>query len=210
VDNANNTETTHVSNSFRIDTVAPVTTNSAVAGTTYTGSQTFILSATDASGSGVASTWYQLDSSAFLSGSSVTVAAPSSGSASHTIFWYSIDNAGNQEATKSVTFTVQAPAGGGGGTATLKGSSTSPNHPYTHFWVNDATDTNLIADNGVWSSDVHDSSDSFVVPVGVAYTLHVEWEIPDYEGGGTGSDSHVANLSATSPGATVTWLFNLP
>ncbi len=44
-DNANNTETVHPSNQFRIDTVAPVTTNSAIGGSTYTGAQLFTLTA---------------------------------------------------------------------------------------------------------------------------------------------------------------------
>jgi predicted CxxxxCH...CXXCH cytochrome family protein len=109
VDNANNTETTHVSNSFRIDTVAPVTASTATAGATYVGGQTFTLTATDTGGSGVAGTWYKLDAGAYTAGASIAVAAPASGSASHTLSWYSVDNAGNQEATKSVAFTVQAP-----------------------------------------------------------------------------------------------------
>jgi hypothetical protein len=111
VDNANNTETTHVSAQFRIDTTAPSTTCDAVAAHTYTGSQTFTLTPTDTSGSGVASTFWQLDSTsgAWTSGTSVAVAAPSSGTASHTLYWYSRDAAGNTEVTKSVAFTVQAP-----------------------------------------------------------------------------------------------------
>jgi hypothetical protein len=208
VDIANNTETTLVSNSFRIDTVAPVTTNTAVGGSTYTGAQTFSLAASDTGGSGVASTWYNIDGAAFVSGTSVSVAAPGSGSVSHTIYWYSIDNAGNQEATKSVTFTLQAP-GGGGGTATLIGiNSSSSTHPYTHFWVNDATDTNLIVDSN-WSSDEHTTSATFVVPANVGYILHVEWEYPDYEGGAKGSDSRVVAASETAPGATVHWELNI-
>ncbi|QWV95820.1 cytochrome c3 family protein [Geomonas nitrogeniifigens] len=208
VDNANNTETTHVSNQFRIDTTAPVTTSTAVAGTTYSGNQTFTLSATD-SGSGVASTWYKLDAAAFTSGTSIAVAAPVSGSVSHTIQWYSIDNAGNQEVTKSVTITVQAQSGSGGTTTLVGQNNSSSNHPYTHFWVNDASDTNLIADGG-WSSDEHITGSTFVVPSGVGYVMHVEWEYPDYEGGGTGSDLRTVTPSEASSGATVTWQLNLP
>jgi hypothetical protein len=107
VDNANNAETVRVSNSFRVDTIAPSTTNSAVSGFAYSGAQTFALAATDASGSGVASTWYRLDGGALTAGTSIPVPAPASGSVSHTIQWYSIDNAGNQETTRSVTFTIQ-------------------------------------------------------------------------------------------------------
>jgi predicted CxxxxCH...CXXCH cytochrome family protein len=210
VDNANNTETTHVSNSFRIDTVAPVTTSDATNGATYTGAKTFTFSATD-SGSGVASTWYKLDTAAFVSGNSIAVAAPSSGSVSHTLSWYSIDNAGNQETTKVVTFTVQA-AAVVTTTVTLVGTNTSSsNHPYTHFWVNDATDTTTIADGG-WSSDEHTTGASFTVLAGVGYVMHVEWEYPDYEGGDTGSDSRpvTPEEEETAVDATVTWSLTLP
>jgi predicted CxxxxCH...CXXCH cytochrome family protein len=207
VDNANNTETVHVSNSFRIDTIAPVTTCSAVNGASYTGNQSFTLSASDAGGSGVASTWYRLDAGAWSSGTAIAVTAPASGSASHTISWYSIDAAGIQEATKSVSFTVGS---AGIGTATLVGSNDSPSgHPFTHFWVSDATDTVLIADGG-WSTDDHNTGASFVVPAGVAYVMHFEYEYPDYEGGATGSDVRVVSALEAAAGATVTWAFNLP
>jgi hypothetical protein len=106
----------------------------------------------------------------------------------------------------------QASAGGGGGTATLIGINYSQNtHPYTHFWVNDATDTNLIADSD-WSSDVHTSSATFVVPAGVGYIMHVEWayEPNDDEFGDPGTDSRVVTALEASPGATVTWQLNLP
>jgi hypothetical protein len=111
VDNNNNTETTHVSNQFRIDTTAPVTTSNIVANTTYQGAQGFTLSPTDG-GSGVASTFGQLDSTvgAWTSGTSVAVSAPSTGTASHTLYWYSRDNVNNSEATKSVTFSIAAVA----------------------------------------------------------------------------------------------------
>jgi len=107
VDYANNTETTHISNQFRIDTIAPVTTCSATSGATYIGAQTFTLTATDA-GSGVAGTWWQLDSTAgaWTLGTTPTVPAPSSAVAAHTVYWFSRDVAGNKETTKSVSFNV--------------------------------------------------------------------------------------------------------
>ena len=94
-----------------IDTIAPVTTNSAVQGKTLHGRPGVHAHPTDVSGSGVASTWFKLDSGAWTSGTLATVLAPTSGSASHTIQWYSIDVAGNTEGTKSVTFDVQASSG---------------------------------------------------------------------------------------------------
>ena len=92
------------------DTIAPVTTCDAVNGATYNGDQTFTLSASDAD-SGVESTWWQLDGGAWNVGTSIQVTAPPSGTDSHTISWYSRDNATNQETTQSVTFDVIA--GGG-------------------------------------------------------------------------------------------------
>jgi hypothetical protein len=97
-------------------------------------------------------------------------------------------------------------------TATLIGHNYSPDtHPYTHFWVNDATDTNLIADSD-WSGDSHESGATFVVPAGVGYVMHAEWayEPNDGEYGDPGSDSRVVAASETGPGATVTWELNLP
>ncbi len=119
VDNADNTETAHTSNQFRIDTVAPSTTCDALPGGTYTGDQTFTLTPTDASGSGVASTAWRLDGGSWNSGTTVPVAAPGFGWVSHTIYWYSVDNATNTELQKSVTFTVEADGGGGSGTTSL-------------------------------------------------------------------------------------------
>jgi predicted CXXCH cytochrome family protein len=211
VDNANNTESAHVSNTFRIDTVAPVTTNSAVSGTTYTGSQTFTLSAAD-SGSGVAGTWYKLDSGSFTAGTSIAVAAPSSGSASHTISWYSIDNAGNQEATKTLTFTVQAAAAGGGTiTLSFRTNASFGGWSYVLWEVHDAAG-NLVNDvNGNpcswWNDDpAHPSSMSidYKVPAGVAYTMYGAWgPMPDGPDEDTGTRS--VSISEAAPGATITW-----
>jgi hypothetical protein len=104
-DIAGNTETAHTSNTFLIDTVGPTTSCNAVANQVYNGTRTFTLTPTDG-GSGVASTRWQLDGGAWTTGTSITVTAPGSGWASHTISYYSTDNAGNVETTRSVTFRV--------------------------------------------------------------------------------------------------------
>jgi len=93
-----------------LDDIAPVTTSSAASGATYAGPRTFTLSPSDAGGSGVASTWWQLDSTsgAWTSGTSADVVAPPSGTVAHTLYWYSRDVATNQETTKSVTFNMAA------------------------------------------------------------------------------------------------------
>ncbi len=94
------------------DTVPPVTTINAVSGQSYIGDQTFTLTPSDIGGSGVAGTWWQLDGTtgSWTPGTSVAVGAPASGSASHEIYWYSRDNASNQEVTQSVSITIDAPA----------------------------------------------------------------------------------------------------
>jgi len=101
------------------DDVVPVTTSTAVNGTTYTGSQSFTLSPTDAGGSGVAGSWWQLDGTTgtWTNGVTVAVPAPATGTASHTLYWYSRDNATNKETTRSVTFDVVA------GTASIETTS---------------------------------------------------------------------------------------
>ncbi|MDR3687247.1 MAG: hypothetical protein P4L93_09860, partial [Coriobacteriia bacterium] len=94
-----------------LDGTAPVTSSDATPGQTYIGAKTFTLTPADTGGSGVASTFWQLDSTsgAWTAGTSVPVAAPSSGTVSHTLYWYSTDAAGNRESNKSVTFNVSAP-----------------------------------------------------------------------------------------------------
>jgi len=118
VDNADNAETANVSNEFRIDSTAPVTAVDATESATYIGAQAFTLTPTDSNGSGVAETWWQLDSTTgpWTSGTFVPVTSPPSGSQAHTLYWYSSDVAGNIESTQSVSFNVAAPVSG---TATL-------------------------------------------------------------------------------------------
>jgi hypothetical protein len=89
-----------------IDTVKPVTT----AGLTgimggnnwYTSVVTVTLSATDTL-SGVESTWYKIDAG-FWTFYSVPFTVSSNGE--HMVQYYSLDHAGNQEITKSVTFKI--------------------------------------------------------------------------------------------------------
>ena len=92
-----------------IDEVAPVATatlsGTLLSGGVYDTPVKVTLSATD-NYSGVASTHYFIDG-----GATTTYSAPFTISAlgSHTVKFYSVDNAGNTEATKSVTFTIASP-----------------------------------------------------------------------------------------------------
>ena len=89
-------EATHVSHTFRIDTVAPVTMSSfnPATGANYNATQTVTLTASDTGGSGVKATYYKVDS-----GAVTTYTAPFtiSGDATHTFIYYSVDNANNTE-----------------------------------------------------------------------------------------------------------------
>ena len=103
VDVAGNVETPHNTVSFTItDSIAPTTASDAQP--TYSNSATITLTATDnAGGSGVASTHYVLDSGAETTGTVVTV----SPSGSHTLEFWSVDVAGNDETPHTtVSFTI--------------------------------------------------------------------------------------------------------
>jgi hypothetical protein len=203
VDNANNTETTHVSNQFRIDTIAPVTTSTAVNGGSYTGTQTFTFSASDA-GSGVASTWYKVDAGAFTAGASVAVAAPASGSASHTVSWYSIDGAGNQEATKTATVTVNAAAAPPPTiTLTFKTNWTfsgKSGWDYIYWELQDASGNTL---DSFYDDSTSASAKTWVkvVPSGVAYIMYGAFG-PAPDGPDLQTATNPVSASQTTP---VTW-----
>jgi hypothetical protein len=116
---------------YVIDTAAPVTT-CALEGTqqggVYTSDVTVTLTATDG-GSGVNYTKYKLDD-----GEWTTYSAPFivTDDGAHTVLFYSVDIAGNQETEKSSAFTIQHAApititikGGFGVSATIKNTGTT-------------------------------------------------------------------------------------
>ncbi|HKF46366.1 MAG TPA: protease pro-enzyme activation domain-containing protein [Terracidiphilus sp.] len=93
-----------------IDEIAPVS-KAALAGTIYSGTtyKTAVnvsLSASDAGGSGLKHTFYKLDG-----GAQVTYAAAFTVSTlgSHTVTYWSTDNAGNTEVAKTVSFSIVSP-----------------------------------------------------------------------------------------------------
>jgi len=91
------------------ETDAPVTTSDAQSVYSVTEGQTTLISlnAADTGGSGVANTYYELDSTGQAEGTAITVAAPASAPEEHTLRFWSVDNAGNVETAQSVTFTVE-------------------------------------------------------------------------------------------------------
>lgn len=98
VDKAGNTEAAKTQTIIK-DYTPPVTTSNAVE--VYTGSASIHLIASDAI-SGVADTFYTVDGGAQTKGTDVTVSTLGT----HTLRFWSTDKAGNTEAAKSVTFTV--------------------------------------------------------------------------------------------------------
>ena len=90
-----------------LDITRPVTSTNAIPA--YVGAATILLTPTDGT-SGVASTsWRDGSTGAWRNGTTATIPAPTSGTVTHRLYFYSVDNARNQEAMKSVTFTVSAP-----------------------------------------------------------------------------------------------------
>ena len=92
-----------------LDTTPPTTTVSGAESLWHNSDITLTLTATDnPSGFGVAATYFQIDGGAWTEGTSVTIPAPvdHSNDGIHTVSYYSTDNAGNTEATQSVTVKI--------------------------------------------------------------------------------------------------------
>ncbi|HOX47508.1 MAG TPA: chitobiase/beta-hexosaminidase C-terminal domain-containing protein [Myxococcota bacterium] len=110
VDNAGNEEAAR-SASYVIepvvqDTTPPVTT-AAPAGGTYAAAQSVVLTCDDGAGSGCAATYYTLDGTIPTAASPV-YAAPLEIAADTQLRFFSVDQAGNQEAVKSEAYAIDA------------------------------------------------------------------------------------------------------
>jgi len=186
VDNANNKETTKTA-TFLVDMLAPTTTSNAVA--SYAGTATITLSASDNSGgSGVAATYYVLDGGAQQTGTSVGVSPPASGMTTHTVSFWSVDQLGNTETPKSVTFTVSPPAQ----TATLSFMWEPSDWGEANLHVEDEAG-NTIASTYV-SGYGSELDWSVTVPSGHKYYMVCDYyydEASDSDGGGYGNWSDV-------------------
>jgi hypothetical protein len=141
-DNANNVESKN-STTYTVDTTAPITSIVATQ-SAYSGSPSISLTAFDPPlGSGVAVTYYRLDGGAqtqFTAGTPIYVQAPISGTASHSLAFWSVDNMSNTESVKTATFTVTA-------TTDSTPPSISDNHVATYAMPSTFTVT---ATDGGW------------------------------------------------------------
>ncbi len=99
VDAAGNVESTHTVGFAVADTLPPITTSNALPA--YNSTATITLTAVDP-GSGVAATYWRLNGGATQTGTLVTTTTVGS----HTLEFWSEDNVGHVEATKSVHFEV--------------------------------------------------------------------------------------------------------
>ena len=107
VDGAGNVETPNVSVFTVRDVTAPAVTSDAAS--TYTGSASVRVTATDeAGGSGLASISLSLDSRAATTVSSSPAMATCDAPGQHTLAFSALDKAGNRSATSTVTFSVTA------------------------------------------------------------------------------------------------------
>jgi len=186
------------SDAIFLDATAPFTTVNITAGQTYTGDRTFTLTPTDA-GSGIAGTWWQLDGTGgtWTNSTSVPVSAPSSGTQSRTLYWYSRDNAGNQELQKSVTFTLAA---SGSGTATL--AFRWEGWGYADLHVEDSYG-NTIASTNVEGAG-SDLNWYVTVPAGAEYRMVADYWY-DYDIDKEGSGEHWTGV--VTAGQTVEWWY---
>jgi len=105
-DNAGNLEATQTV-IIGYDYNYPVTASNALG--SYVGTATITLTPTD-SMSGVATTYYKDGAAGVVrEGKTAVIAPPAVGSVVHTLYWWSVDKAGNTEAAKTRVFTVAAP-----------------------------------------------------------------------------------------------------
>ena len=179
------------------DVTPPTTTSDAQA--SYPGAATIHLVGTDGVGSGVAATYYRLDSGAQQAGTLVNVAAPASDTANHTLEFWSVDASGNVEAPhKTASFTVAAPQ-----TATLQFRWEPDQWSQADLHVEDSNGT-VIASTSVAGYGT-DLDWDVQVPAGQTYSLVCDYY---YDGG---SDSEGGGYSTSSGlmsgNGTYTWWY---
>jgi hypothetical protein len=180
-----------------LDTVAPVTTSNVTPDGTYNGDQSFTLSPSD-SGSGVARTEWRMDSTdgTWTAGTFVAVSAPSSGSQSHTLYWFSTDAAGNRETTKSVSFTITAPSPGGSAVFAATGAD------QTFVVPEGVTQLHVVLDGGAGGDNYNEPDQNGNYPVPAGLGGEVQMALPVTPGQ---TLTIRVGSSGNSSGATPSW-----
>jgi hypothetical protein len=181
VDAAGNVEGTQ-SVTFTIatpnDSVAPTTLHDGVAA--YTGQATISLTAADnLGGAGVNATYYRIDGGAQQSGTQIVVAPPASGTQSHTITFWSVDNAGNREADKTFTFSVTAAQVGG--TADLVFYWLADGSGQAQCHIEDAA-TGVTVAQRTWSGSGGQMIWTVPVTAGKSYKMVCDYGYDEYNG----------------------------
>lgn len=204
VDGSGNQELPHNTATFSVDALpddtAPTTTSDAKPA--YSGTATIRLTATD-DVSGVERTYYSLDGGAQIAGTTVTVSAPSSGTISHSLEFWSVDYAGNVETPrKSVTFDVTAVTGT---TGTIQFAwDDPPAGSWAYYSVYDAD--NKLVSSGYGETGVGGWDGWFYVSVPVSarpYRLETYWN----DTGGWGEDETLGTALIDTPGKVVTFWY---
>jgi hypothetical protein len=181
------------------DTIAPTTAANVLP--SYLGTATISLEASDnVGGQGVKATYYILDGGQPVIGTTVVVPPPAFGAQTHTLQYYSVDNALNTEHAKptpAVSFTVTRPTG----TIRLAWDNPAPDSNAV-VWVRDANGHLVYyAASPDWSP-----RGWFILTVPVnprPYSLEAEWYDDGTE---TYGHSYGSALIDTS-GAIVTWWY---
>ncbi len=207
VDKAGNIEEAHaITFTITTDTIAPTTTSDALGA--YIGGGTIRLTPTDpAPSSDVAHTYYRLDDGPQTEGTSLSLYT----GGSHTLVFWSVDNAGNAETANTVTFDIvadlQAPVttsdrgtvmpiqpwinltaidpGGSGVAATYHRIDSDPVNDYPRFVIYGLRGWHTLE---FWSVDNAGNEESHTV-----MPIYIDWERPvstsdakpSYEGSAT-------------------------
>jgi len=109
VDDAGNEETPHKTGSFSISADLTPPTTSVTPGTEFAGLTTLTLTVVDNNSAPVPVTYWRLDGGAQMTGRTITIAPPASGSVAHTLEYWSVDASDNEESPHNVAnFTVAA------------------------------------------------------------------------------------------------------
>jgi hypothetical protein len=189
--------------SIVVDKTAPTTNDNAPNGW-QSGNVTVTLSATDnTGGSGVASTFYKVGADSFTAGTSVALTTEGV----HTITYYSVDNAGNAEAEKTATVSVDKTAPTISSAAVKLDSSGNPAGAYTaSSWTNQSVRVSFTCEDSL--SDVDSTASNIagsdVTNEGAGQSANSTGSCVD-NAGNTSSGASFANINIDKTAPSVAY-----